>query len=338
MALGRVKSWNDGDVLFAADQNAEFNNILNNPIALVSPTTGPINFNGQAHTGLLPSAISATSGSTGDLVAVLPSGSVGFVNVGQALSRVSGLIGSLSSQIGTFSADGYQMRSSSSLTWVVSATSAYSVSLNNDGPVAGGKDKTGAFAGTEVHWYAITTGPGSTSPAGLVSTQAPPQGPILPAGYSGWAYLGGSPYIVASSTVATAHVFRGGRAQYNTGGPTVLNNGTAVAQTAVSVSSAVPINALTYTLAGQVNPSADGGGGCDVQLHIRSVSGSNQYAPRFGLFGLTPAAFQVYSWPLGPVTNTSSQQFLYLHTVNTGTIGNGTTLTITDYTMPNGDV
>lgn len=37
MALGRVKTWAAGDVLTAADLNAEFNNILNNGSLLVSP-------------------------------------------------------------------------------------------------------------------------------------------------------------------------------------------------------------------------------------------------------------------------------------------------------------
>lgn len=40
MALARVKVWVAGEVLYAADQNAEFNNILNNALSLISPLTG----------------------------------------------------------------------------------------------------------------------------------------------------------------------------------------------------------------------------------------------------------------------------------------------------------
>lgn len=45
MALARVKTWISGEVLFAADLNGEFNNVLNNALALISPLTGNLNFN-----------------------------------------------------------------------------------------------------------------------------------------------------------------------------------------------------------------------------------------------------------------------------------------------------
>jgi hypothetical protein len=77
MALSRVKVWIPGDILTASDLNAEFNNLLNNPISLISPTTGAINFSGGAHTGLLPGAITGSSGTTGDVLAI-GSGGVGI--------------------------------------------------------------------------------------------------------------------------------------------------------------------------------------------------------------------------------------------------------------------
>ena len=75
MSLSRVKVWIPGDVLTAADQNAEFNNILNNPITLISPSTGAINFALQSHTNLVPTALSASSGSTGAVLTVSTAGS-----------------------------------------------------------------------------------------------------------------------------------------------------------------------------------------------------------------------------------------------------------------------
>jgi hypothetical protein len=65
-----------GQVLTAAAQNGEFNNIINNPIALISPTTGAINFNLQTHTNLLPSVITATSGSAGNALITNGAGTV----------------------------------------------------------------------------------------------------------------------------------------------------------------------------------------------------------------------------------------------------------------------
>lgn len=50
MALARVTTWVDGQILTALALNGEFDNILTNPLALISPTTGAINFASQAHT------------------------------------------------------------------------------------------------------------------------------------------------------------------------------------------------------------------------------------------------------------------------------------------------
>ena len=52
MSLARVKTWAASEVLTAADLNAEFNNILNNPIALISPLTANIAAGGFKITGL----------------------------------------------------------------------------------------------------------------------------------------------------------------------------------------------------------------------------------------------------------------------------------------------
>lgn len=46
MALGRVKTW-IAEVLTASDLNAEFNNILNNALSLISPLTGTLDANGN---------------------------------------------------------------------------------------------------------------------------------------------------------------------------------------------------------------------------------------------------------------------------------------------------
>jgi len=45
MALSRIKNWVPLEILFAADLNAEFNNILNSALSLISPLTANLNVN-----------------------------------------------------------------------------------------------------------------------------------------------------------------------------------------------------------------------------------------------------------------------------------------------------
>ena len=61
MALARVTVWNAGDVLTAAAQNGEFNNILNNALSLISPLTGNLNCNTNQLTNLRLEALGTTA-------------------------------------------------------------------------------------------------------------------------------------------------------------------------------------------------------------------------------------------------------------------------------------
>lgn len=47
MALSRVKTWITGEILYAADLNAEYNNILNNALSLISPLTASLDVNSK---------------------------------------------------------------------------------------------------------------------------------------------------------------------------------------------------------------------------------------------------------------------------------------------------
>jgi len=44
MAISRVKTWIAGEILTASDLNAEFNNIINNALSLISPLTANLDF------------------------------------------------------------------------------------------------------------------------------------------------------------------------------------------------------------------------------------------------------------------------------------------------------
>src|SRR5574338_714106 len=60
MSLSRVTTWIAGQILTADNLNSEFDNILSNPITLVSPTTGAINFNLKAHTNFVLENVGAS--------------------------------------------------------------------------------------------------------------------------------------------------------------------------------------------------------------------------------------------------------------------------------------
>lgn len=67
MAIARVKTWANAEILFAADLNAEYDNIINNALSLVSPLTGDLAFGGFRGTGFaLGTAGSPTVQITGD--------------------------------------------------------------------------------------------------------------------------------------------------------------------------------------------------------------------------------------------------------------------------------
>lgn len=48
MSLSRLKVWISNDTLTASDLNAEFNNIINNPVSLISPLTASLDLNGNS--------------------------------------------------------------------------------------------------------------------------------------------------------------------------------------------------------------------------------------------------------------------------------------------------
>src|SRR5215475_2453120 len=252
MALGRAKTSNPGDILTASDLNGDFNNILNNPISLISPTTGAINFNAQAHTGLLPSAI--TGSSAGNNQVLFTTGGNGkFTN----LSQLSGDLNSFLNLTGTISTAAAATNATFqfdravfvttdyAVTAVCSATSAFVINCQNAGPTSGGKDQAGAFQSTDVYWYAITTGAGSTAPQGIASSQPPSVGPTLPSSYSMLVYLGVSKYSTLSSVPAFPQNVSGNK-YYCNQIQNYVTAGASTNETAVSQVTLLPILARTW--------------------------------------------------------------------------------------------
>jgi hypothetical protein len=61
MALSRLTNWSDGDVLTSAALEAEFDNIYNNALTLISPLTGNLAAGGNILTGLGLGSVSSPS-------------------------------------------------------------------------------------------------------------------------------------------------------------------------------------------------------------------------------------------------------------------------------------
>jgi len=102
MALSRVTTWSPGNTLTASALNGEFNNILDNALALISPLTGNLNANGFAVTNFAPGTLSApgfafnNDSNTGfasltpDVLELVTSGARGF-QIASASSAVNWL-------------------------------------------------------------------------------------------------------------------------------------------------------------------------------------------------------------------------------------------------------
>lgn len=334
MSLARVKTWIFGERLNSADLNNEFNNILNNPVNLISPSTGAINFAAQAHSGIIPSAITTTSGSGFQSVVGSTSGAGFLANM--VGSKVKGLRGSVSSQIGTFNADQYVFQTTAGHGgFVLNSTSDFVVNLGTAGPVANGRDVAAVFASTHVHWYAISTGPNSAALAGIVSSNPPPTGPVMPTGYPLWTYLGGSVYTSSSTTVALDHHIRGGTAYYNNGTPAILLNGASTTEATITLTTAMPSNTPNFVFNGQLGVASSAGANFfDVEVYLRTSAGaSNYYAPRFSQMSTTGATLSIPFHVTAPNVNNQVTYLLVLNTATSATLS----ASVISYAVPNGD-
>lgn len=90
MALSRVKNWIAGETLTASDQNAEFSNIIDNALSLISPLTGTLDANGNEIV-LDADADSSITADTDDRIDLKLSGADLFRFDGTATTPVNGL-------------------------------------------------------------------------------------------------------------------------------------------------------------------------------------------------------------------------------------------------------
>ena len=300
MSLAALTVWSSGQVLTAQALDNEFGTIYNNPIALVYPLVSTVDDNNKQHAnfrvenltsdpvaGINPGRIWFNSGSgtwNGDngtaAVIIGPStstsgGSGGGGGGGSAGSKVLGLVGAVTANTATFTAAEINLRSTviTNGTFPVTCTSGLSINSQTPGSAAGGRDTAGAFLSTYVHFYAISTGSGSTGCVGIVSTKVPQQGgPTLPTGYSAWAYLASAAYDFNTSAMKYNHLVRGAQSFFSTF-TNVVNSTAGAVETIASLAGIVPDNCLTFTLAHRGSGANAASDPYHARFDVRAVSG-----------------------------------------------------------------
>lgn len=197
------------------------------------------------------------------------------------------------------------------------------------GPTANGRDQAGAFGASNwVYFYFIWNG---VTLASLVSLTAPPTGPVLPAGYTHWAFA--TAVYWTAGAVLTAITTRGNVATYVTR-PTALSGGAAVVNTAVNLATMVPPGAGTVHLAALWALTANGAGVLDGEGDILPVAGASAYLRVLSITnGWTNSTRQTFGESVAWVPLTSQQVF-YINIVTTGS-SPALSLFVLAYTVPN---
>jgi hypothetical protein len=197
------------------------------------------------------------------------------------------------------------------------------------GPAANGRDVAGAFAAsTWLHYYLIYNG---TTVASIVSANAPPTGPALPAGYTFWSYVGVVYYGSTSALVLVRQ--RGAWVMYATAQP-IVSNGSATTATPVNTTTLTPPNAVEFELAiPNLSAVSSSSGPVSVTLFIQVEASFNAFQMGIQGVGSTSSTWGV----AGTAKRFSalSQGFNYFLTVTAGS-SQQVTIAVDGYSVPNG--
>lgn len=153
-------------------------------------------------------------------------------------------------------------------TFTVRNPAVKTVNIATAGPAANGRDQAGAFAaGSWVHFYWIGKIDGTFE--GIASAAAEDVGPTLPATYTHWAYAG-AVRLSAGGALLKSRI-KGAWVRYEAP-VSALAAGGAVVETAVSLATQVPPNALEVTAAMRAFCTPDASGNVAVQLTFRLIT------------------------------------------------------------------
>lgn len=221
MALARLHVWNAGDLLKAVDLNGEFNNILLNPIALISPTTGVIvfttaqTFPADQVTGSVASSV-ITSGT-------IAAGAILYYSTAATPRLDTRLIGT-AGQLLIVSTSGLPIYSTG-VTWESTSKTLYAQRLGTHraGTVLtsdnfslttgwGTGATIGAIRGTDENFaLTITAGPGVAANPVVTATFADGNWPTVPVGFvvfTGGTGAGVAPFGINQTPNSSGLVFQ----------------------------------------------------------------------------------------------------------------------------------
>ena len=204
--------------------------------------------------------------------------------------------------------------------------------VSTAGPAANGRDQAGAFgASSWIHFYYIWNG---TTLATVSSATAPTgaAGPVMPTGYTHWAYAGAVRYNATPLLVRTR--FRGSWATYDIV-VTALSAGTATVETSIDISALIPPNALMYFVIANVRVTTGLNGTGFPFMDIRPTNtGSGEV---INCLAAKVAATDIcIGGGSGLVSNISQTLYYIITEVGDGTDTTEGYIFISAYSMPNG--
>lgn len=242
-------------------------------------------------------------------------------------SSVKGLTGANNAATPTtkldLAADAVTLRDSSGDTVTRYNTGSITCDFGLAGPSANGRDQAGAFsANSWVYVYFVWNG---ADLATVASTQLPATGPSLPAGYTHWAFATAVRWN-GSSNIQTCYV-RG--SSVHVGRISALASGTATSATAISLSSAVPPNALQAAILATLLNATAGAGQYALNLYATS-GGLNLATASIGVNAASGLARDSLAVDIPNVSQT------VYYTVSSTAVQ--AVVDVLGYSVPNGDV
>lgn len=198
------------------------------------------------------------------------------------------------------------------------------------GPIINGRDQAGPFStGIFLHFYWIynpTTGVLAT----ISSQTPPPVGPVLPAGFTHWAYA-----FPVHTSGSLEHVHVKGNIVYIDTPVNILSNGFNVVQTPLDGSPAIAPNAFDYYIRLTANITTGGGSGASFFSGVGGAAGRQDLvlSAAVDVTSTTRGAY-AHGW----VPNITSQTVYYQTSLVVGApLLKGLDIDVLAYKIANGD-